>query len=607
MELVAAAGAASTEPLGESECLSFWTMLSCLLIFRLSAAMLAPIMDCDETFNYLEPVHYITRGSGMQTWEYSPQFALRSYALVEAYAVPVWIAQGLLGMDKVRTFFFLRSFLGALSAVCEVVFCRAVMCRTGQRTGLLTFCFMTFASGMWHASVATLPSTLCMYAVLVGFAAYLRGRVGVGLWCGSMAVLLGMPPAAPLFVPMGLMALRPSSLGLLGVIKVATQAVVAFVVLPSCVDCWYYGTSRPVWTMGNHLLYNVFSVGGGGAGADLYGTEPWTFYAKNLILNFNLVAVLACMSGTMLLLAHVARWRVPPQPPPSATDPGHQPGRERGSGMAPMELLFVVILPFSWTLWMFTSLSHKEERFLTMLYPLLCFAAALAADLALAMFESIVGLLCCQARRPSPITRTLTNLIALSLVLGTSALSVSRSAALYYHFRAPLRLYEKLYYDVVAAETPPAGGVCLGKEWYRFPSSFFLPDVPGEDGLRSMPLLWLNSSFDGQLPRPFDPGPHGTSRLPPHMNDRNLREASRYSQEGDCSFLVDLHLFSQQEPPPDPGIWSVAWCEAFLDTEASPFPWRSFWLPFGISDKRNSFGKYCIWRRAASGGETTSR
>lgn len=32
--------------------------------------------------------------------------------------------------------------------------------------------------------------------------------------------------------------------------------------------------------MGNHLLYN-FGVGGG-AGADLYGTEPWSFYAKPL-------------------------------------------------------------------------------------------------------------------------------------------------------------------------------------------------------------------------------------------------------------------------------------------------------------------------------------
>ena len=36
-----------------------------------------------------------------------------------------------------------------------------------------------------------------------------------------------------------------------------------------------------VGRMGNHLLYN-FGIGGGGAGADLYGTEPWTFYAKLL-------------------------------------------------------------------------------------------------------------------------------------------------------------------------------------------------------------------------------------------------------------------------------------------------------------------------------------
>ena len=40
------------------------------------------------------------------------------------------------------------------------------------------------------------------------------------------------------------------------------------------------GCSGPEMRMGNHLLYN-FGVGGG-AGADLYGTEPWSFYAKPL-------------------------------------------------------------------------------------------------------------------------------------------------------------------------------------------------------------------------------------------------------------------------------------------------------------------------------------
>lgn len=39
----------------------------------------------------------------------------------------------------------------------------------------------------------------------------------------------------------------------------------------------------------NIVLYNVL----GGPGPDLYGTEPWSFYVKNLLLNFNVAAVLA--------------------------------------------------------------------------------------------------------------------------------------------------------------------------------------------------------------------------------------------------------------------------------------------------------------------------
>lgn len=41
--------------------------------------------------------------------------------------------------------------------------------------------------------------------------------------------------------------------------------------------------------------------------------------------------------------------------------------------------------------------------------------------------------------------------------------------------------------------------VCMGGEWYRFPSSFFLP----HDGLR---LAFVRSHFRAQLPQPFRPG-----------------------------------------------------------------------------------------------------
>ena len=47
---------------------------------RLLCTYLSQIPDCDEVFNYWEPLHYVLFGSGLQTWEYAPTFALRSYA-----------------------------------------------------------------------------------------------------------------------------------------------------------------------------------------------------------------------------------------------------------------------------------------------------------------------------------------------------------------------------------------------------------------------------------------------------------------------------------------------------------------------------------------------
>lgn len=51
------------------------------------AALFAPIQDCDETFNYWEPAHYLSHGYGLQTWEYSPDYAIRSWLYVGLHAV----------------------------------------------------------------------------------------------------------------------------------------------------------------------------------------------------------------------------------------------------------------------------------------------------------------------------------------------------------------------------------------------------------------------------------------------------------------------------------------------------------------------------------------
>jgi len=56
-------------------------------IANLLAALYAPIQDCDETFNYWEPTHYLSHHYGLQTWEYSPVYAIRSWLYISLHAL----------------------------------------------------------------------------------------------------------------------------------------------------------------------------------------------------------------------------------------------------------------------------------------------------------------------------------------------------------------------------------------------------------------------------------------------------------------------------------------------------------------------------------------
>ena len=140
-------------------------------------------MDCDETYNFWEPLHYVLFGSGMQTWEYAPQYALRSWTYIELHAGLLRLLPA--ALEKRLVFFVARQGLAVLCATCELVFCQAVAMRFGERVAALTLFFSAASSGMFHAGVALLPSTSCMYCVLLGHACWLRGRFALGLSHGG--------------------------------------------------------------------------------------------------------------------------------------------------------------------------------------------------------------------------------------------------------------------------------------------------------------------------------------------------------------------------------------------------------------------------------------
>ena len=90
-------------------------------------------------------------------------------------------------------------------------------------------------------------------------------------------------------------------------------------------------------------------------------------------------------------------------------------------------------------------------------------------------------------------------------------------------YHAPLDIYSNLKH--IHNNLLPHGqtvNLCVGKEWYRFPSSFFLPS-------QDWNLFFLKSEFRGQLPKYFEaPPPEGSRVIPASMNDMSLEEISSY-------------------------------------------------------------------------------
>lgn len=74
-----------------------------------------------KVYNFWEPMHYLDRGYGFQTWEVSPQYAIRSWAFIVLHWWPVSGIVRFLGVDKVCRFSIAIFRLLRLLVICYVV------------------------------------------------------------------------------------------------------------------------------------------------------------------------------------------------------------------------------------------------------------------------------------------------------------------------------------------------------------------------------------------------------------------------------------------------------------------------------------------------------
>jgi alpha-1,2-mannosyltransferase len=448
-----------------------------------------------------------------------------------------------------------------------------------------------------------------MTCVLVAMALFLDNRVRSALVVASFAVLLCWPFCVLLFVPLGVAALL--SLGLVSVVAIAIGCVLLFLVIPSAMDSVLY-YHKPVFPVANIVLYNAW----GDSNADLYGTEPWYFYLTNLLLNFNVVALLALLSLPLWVIAQTCASTAPPP----ARDTAVPAKRTISGGRA---LAVVCFAPLYANLVFFSAQPHKEERFLFPLYPIICLAASVSVGSAAQVLQRLVTAL---GPRRLANSAARTHAVLQGVVVAVVvALSLSRIVAVSTGFSAPLSVFAQLSAHAEhAAAAPPVTQrdsqelpklVCLGSEWYRFPTSFLLP----ENHL----VGFVDSGFGGLLPQQFGEWPAGTSSAPVGLNGHNLPNPSALRRLSECDYFVDMgsdawkalnRTMELEEDETSGGneddkaagqsgwdqkpVWAQLECWPFLSVEHSRSPWRSFALPgWAVPQGALTLEPYCIFER----------
>jgi alpha-1,2-mannosyltransferase len=467
-----------------------------LAMTRIASILYSNVQDCDEIFNYFEPLHYWQHHVGFQTWEYV--YRLRSWFYLAMHSIPY--------TDKITQFYLIRGWIGLWSFLSIWYFKRKLTLINPEVAAYFTL--FSLAPGMFIASSAFLPSTFGMIFLTFAYSNSLSTETSSMLACilaTTISGLWGWPFC--LFYGFIYIVQRLFDGTLVKRFLTMVLAALLSLLLISLPIVWFDSSIYKNWTVAswNLVKYNLFSD----AGPDLYGVEPWSFYFLNGILNFNVAFLLALLSLPVLLVEYVIQ------------------GKLRG--------WINHIVPLYLWIGMFSMQPHKEERFMYVAFPLVCVNAAICFHALKVMLE--FGALNLKPLRTW--TFRITRLFRWTVIITFIVLSVLRIYSQYRFYHAPLDVYPELQ-KYNPNSTSRMEVVCVGKEWYRFPSHYFVPS-----GMR---VEFIRSRFKGLLPTHFQQievtsstfadwseyaeylrtMPRNFTYVPANVNDQNRHEDDRY-------------------------------------------------------------------------------
>lgn len=225
------------------------SFLQCFTIFiavNTIAASINHIDDTDETYGYWEPLHFTLFGKGMQTWEYSPEFGIRTYSFILPLTILGKCMQ-IMGISGIQFFFAIRVFFGVVTAYCESDFIFTLSECVCPQISFFSFALMLCSPGMFYVSTSYLPSALVTNVIMLSVSAFLKNQFQLTIFWGCIGVLWsGWPFVGVVLLPLGLtMLLEEFTVkgvqGLAYLVLGGVAILIAIGLPPVAIDTLFYG------------------------------------------------------------------------------------------------------------------------------------------------------------------------------------------------------------------------------------------------------------------------------------------------------------------------------------------------------------------------------
>jgi alpha-1,2-mannosyltransferase len=599
--------------------------------------------DCDETFNYLEPLYqlfsawtgdgcsssqtghnegvsyaFTKERPGFQPWEYAGQFHMRSYIPLwitweYLHAFTTWLPDALLGYfgligepqdlnknNGFSIFFLLRAVLAAVSTLALSYLLYTLKkhadrgypskddqnirmtLSTSNRLSLrgaifphpciwITFAILFVLSPIAYPSTVTfLPNTASMVFSMIALACFFNGSKMTWITIQALSLFFGWPyhvivtsvvPGLYMFLwakPRGTLLQFGVHIGYATILLAMLSMI--FIIIDG--SSWFYNQST--WAVPAPLqaiIYNVSFLRQllnadpsslNYHGPELYGTEPFWWYLRNLVLLKHISLPFLLLSPIILLVS---------------------------PGLIPSSKIRCLIINVVFSLGVFSLQPHKEARFLYGLYPEIVLVTAISVHV---FFQSILS----KIITDKSLRRKWLGVFFIAFI----TISLWRMYTLNEYYRGPISLMEDLHVKASQGRIldtshikSPEINICMGSGWYRFPSHFLLPsNIHG----KNVKLGFFNSSTTCMLPQYFSTKPNALSRTVSTLNNYNKADPAQFISESSCHYILDTATALPSKS------WEPVMCSRLLDHGSTSLIHRLFY----ISDRFSSFTDFCIWK-----------